>query len=92
MVYAPRLAGGGVAIAPVFSIEVARAMGPRRVEATWKVGKGSITVGQGTAKGWTASSWPFAKESPTPGLEPLVLPWSTPSSITYTWSGEKFVR
>lgn len=90
--YAPKASGGGVSIAPVFSAEVARAIGSKRVDATFTGGGGKITLSKGTAIGWTSSTWPFSKETPTPGLEPLVLPWSSQSTVTYSWNGEKFVR
>jgi hypothetical protein len=89
-VYAPKTSGGGVSIIPVFAAEVARAMGKNRVEATFDGGNGKITLSKGTATGWTSTTWPFSKETPTSGLEPLVTPWSKPPSVTYAWDGAKF--
>ena len=97
-IYAPKVSGSAVTLTPVLSVEVARASGSNRVEATLRIvtasaGKaGHIEVGKGTAKGWTQSTWPFESESATPGLEPLILPWGKETTVTYAWSGEKFAK
>ncbi len=93
-VYTPKQAGSSVQLVPVLTIEVARAIAGDRVEAALRVGatKGTIEIARGTAKGWTQKSYPFGAESPTPGLEPLLLPWASESVVVYKWNGEKFAR
>jgi hypothetical protein len=93
-VYTPKPSGSSVQLIPVLTVEVARAIGADRVEATLRPGTGKATLelSRGTAKGWTQKTWPFGNEPETPGLEPLLLPWSTASSVIYKWNGEKFVR
>jgi hypothetical protein len=93
-VYTPRQAGSSVQLVPVLTVEVARGIAGDRVDATLRVGaaKGTIEVARGAAKGWTQKSYPFGTESPTPGLEPLLLPWASDSVVVYKWNGEKFAR
>ena len=93
-VYTPRPSGSSVQLVPVLSVEVARAIGADRVEATLRVGsaKGTIEVVRGAAKGWTQKTYPFGPEAPTVGLEPLLLPWAREPVVTYKWNGEKFTR
>jgi hypothetical protein len=93
-VYTPKQAGSSVQLVSVLTVEVARAIAGDRVDAALRVGaaKGTIELGRGTAKGWTQKSYPFGAESPTPGLEPLLLPWASDSVVVYKWNGEKFAR
>lgn len=98
LVYSPKPHGSGLAINPIFGAETARAMGGDRVEANFRIvtakgsSPGKIELMKGSAKGWSSSNWPFQTESPTPGLEPLLLPWGKESSVTYGWNGERFAR
>lgn len=93
-VYTPKQAGASVQLVAVLTVEVARAIAGDRVEAALRVGatKGTIEVARGAAKGWTQKSYPFGAEPPTPGLEPLLLPWASESVVVYKWNGEKFAR
>ncbi len=96
-VYAPTKGASGITLPAVFTAEVARSIADKRVESAVKISpasgatSGAIELGKGTAKGWTATTYPFGKEGPTPGVEPLVLPWSS-SGATYKWSGDKLVK
>ena len=97
LVYAPKVSGGSVTLQPVFAAEVARSIGDKRVETNVKLvpakgtTAGKIELAKGTAKGWSSTTYPFQKETPTAGLEPMVLPWSS-ETATYSWNGEKFAR
>jgi hypothetical protein len=98
LAYHAKQTSGGLVVLPVFAAEVTRSIGADRVEAKVKVvaakgtTPGKIEIAKGTAKGFTKSTWPFGAESPSPGLEPLILPWGTDNSITYGWNGEKLTR
>lgn len=91
-------AGSGLAITPVFGVETSRAMGKDLVEANFRIitAKGSTTgkieLMKGSTKGFSKSNWPFGAETPTPGIEPLLLPWGSETAVTYSWNGEKFTR
>jgi hypothetical protein len=95
LVYAPRPQGAGLAIAPVFAAETARAMGEARVEANFRIvtakpgAPGRIEIFRGTTKGFGPGNWPFGKE-PKEDLEPLLLPWAEPKSVSYGWNGARF--
>lgn len=97
-IYAPKVQGSGVALVQVLGVETSRAMGKELAEANFRIitAKGStpgkIEIMKGSAKGFSKTNWPFAKEEPSPGLDPLLLPWGSESSVTYTWNGEKFAR
>lgn len=98
LVYSPKPQGKGLAIGQVFGAETARAMGSDRVEASFRIvtakggTPGKIELMKGSAKGFGKASWPFGKEEPTPGLEPLLLPWGSETSVSYGWNGERFAR
>ncbi|APR76612.1 Hypothetical protein A7982_01959 [Minicystis rosea] len=77
----------------VFSAEVARSMGRKRVAGTVRVGSGWIDLAPGSAVEWTAATYPFTQDSgPVGGLEPLLLPWGNASSVRYRWSGSGFSK
>jgi hypothetical protein len=98
LVYSPKPAGKGLALSPVLGVETGRTVGKDYVDANFRIvtakgtTPGKIEIMKGSAKGFSASNWPFNKESPTPGLEPILLPWSKEGSITYSWNGELFAR
>ncbi len=98
LVYAARPQGSGLALGQVFGAETARAIGKDLVEAQFRivVAKGStpgkIELMKGSAKGFTKDSWPFGDEPETPGLEPLLLPWGSTSSVVYAWKGDRFAK
>ena len=97
LVYAPKVSGGSVSLQPAFAAEVARSIGDKRVECSVRLVPakgnvaGKIELSKGNAKGWTSTTYPFQKETPTTGLEPMVLPWSS-ETATYSWNGDKFAR
>lgn len=96
LVYSPKPQGKGLALVPVFGAETGRTIGSDYVNTDFRIitAKGStpgkIEIMKGKAKGFTKATWPFTKEEPTPGLEPILLPWGSETSIVYSWSGDKF--
>jgi len=77
----------------VFSAEIARAMGRRRVNGAVRLGNGYIELAPGNAVEWTASTYPFTQDTgPNGGLEPLLLPWGGASAVRYRWGGNSFSR
>jgi hypothetical protein len=97
-VYQPKPQGKGLAVNQVFGVETSRAIGKDLVEANFRIvtakgsSPGKIELMKGSAKGFSKANWPFASEQPSPGLEPLLLPWGSESTVTYSWSGDKFAR
>lgn len=97
-VYQPKQQGKGLAINQVFGVETSRAIGKDLVEANFRIvtakgsSPGKIELMKGSAKGFSKANWPFATEQPSPGLEPLLLPWGSETAVTYSWTGEKFAR
>jgi hypothetical protein len=97
-IYQPKAVGTGLAINQVFGVETSRAIGKDLVEANFRIvmakgsSPGKIEVMKGSAKGFSKANWPFTNEQPSPGLEPLLLPWGSDTTITYAWNGEKFAR
>lgn len=91
-------APGGMALNPVFGVETSRAMGKDLVEANFRIitakgsSPGKIELMKGSTKGFGKTNWPFTTEQPTPGIEPLLLPWGSETTITYLWNGERFAR
>ncbi len=87
-----------MALVPVFGVETSRAMGKDHLDVNFRIitAKGStpgkIELMKGTAKGFGKTNWPFGTETPSQGIEPLLLPWGTESSVVYTWNGERFTR
>lgn len=98
LVYSPKPQGKGLALVPVFGAEMGRTMGAEWVNVDFRIitakggTPGKIELIKGKAKGFTKASWPFGKEEPAPGLEPLLLPWGSETTISYGWNGEKFAR
>jgi len=97
-IYQPKAQGTGLAINQVFGVETSRAIGKDLVEANFRIvtakgsSPGKIEIMKGSAKGFSKANWPFNTEQPSPGLEPLLLPWGADSTITYAWDGAKFAR
>ena len=97
-IYQPKAQGTGLAINQVFGVETSRAIGKDLVEANFRIvtakgsAPGKIEIMKGSAKGFSKANWPFNTEQPSPGLEPLLLPWGSESTITYAWDGAKFAR
>jgi hypothetical protein len=82
----------------VFGIETGREMGGKRVQGLVQFvpskagGRFDIDVRPGTAKGWTAQSYPWQQDKPGSGpMEPLLLPWGSVSNLRYSWNGKQFV-
>lgn len=98
LVYSPKPQGKGLALVPVFGAEMGRTLGNDYVNVDLRIvtakggTPGKIELIKGKAKGFSKASWPFGKEEPTPGLEPLLLPWGSETTVTYGWNGEKFAR
>lgn len=80
----------------VFAVETGRELGGKRVQGLVqfvpaKSGKAlDIDVRPGDAKGWDQKTYPWPEEKPGGAIEPLLLPWGTTKSLSYTWTGEKF--
>lgn len=84
-------------ISRVFAVETGREMGAQRVQGLVqfvpaKNGKGfEIDVRPGTAKGWTAQTYPWGQDKPGSGpVEPLLLPWGNVANVRYAWNGTVF--
>lgn len=79
----------------IFSAEIARAMGRKRINGAVRFpgGGGGIELGPGNAVEWTAATYPFTQETgASGGLEPLILPWSGISGVRYRWTGSGFAK
>lgn len=77
----------------VFAAEIARAIGKKRVQGTIGFGgKGDeIELAPGKAVDWTEKTYPFNQDpSAVGGIEPLILPWGSPRSARYRWTGSGF--
>lgn len=107
---APSEAGGGVVerevvlvfqvngdvIRRVFSAEIARSIGGKRIEGLFRMvdaGKSAeIELAPGRAIEWTEQTYPFNQDvGPVGGAEPLLLPWSGLKPARYKWNGTAFV-
>lgn len=55
--------------------EVAREQAGNRIENEVVTTGGRLELRPGTARGWSATSWPFADGPSGDGVEPLLLPW-----------------
>ncbi len=78
----------------VFGAEVARRVGDRAVvnEVIALGDNASVTLGSGSAQGWTAGTYSFHDVAPQ-GFFPLLLPWDAGSRrVTYRWNGSAFER
>lgn len=106
---APRDAGGGTVdrevvmiyqmagdgLKRIFSAEIARAIGKKRVQGTIGFGgKGDeIELAPGKSVDWTEKTYPFNQDlSAVGGIEPLLLPWSNARAARYRWNGSAFTR
>lgn len=106
---APREAGGGTVdrevvmiyqlasdgLKRIFSAEIARAIGKKRVQGTIGFGgKGDeIELAPGKAVDWTEKTYPFNQDpAAVGGIEPLILPWSDARAARYRWTGSSFSR
>jgi hypothetical protein len=59
----------------ILTREVARERGTDRIENQVITTGGHLEIRPGTARGWSASTWPFSDSPPTDGVEPPLLPW-----------------
>jgi hypothetical protein len=87
----------GDAIRRVFSAEIARSIGSKRVEGLFRMvdaGKSAeIELAPGKAVEWTEQTYPFNQDAgPVGGAEPLLLPWSGLKPARYKWNGTAFVN
>ena len=106
---APRDAGGGTVdrevvmiyqmagdgLKRIFSAEIARAIGKKRVQGTIGFGgKGDeIELAPGKSVDWTEKTYPFNQDTSAAfGIEPLILPWSSGRAVRYRWNGSAFAR
>ncbi|MDP3275911.1 MAG: hypothetical protein Q8Q09_11990 [Deltaproteobacteria bacterium] len=76
----------------VFSAEISRTVGSdaivnEPVLPAPGARNGAITIRPGRARGWTEQSYVF-RDTPPQGFLPLLLPWQTPSPVTYRWNGQ----
>lgn len=55
--------------------EVAREQAGNRIENEVVTTGGRLEIRPGTARGWSATSWPFAESHGEDGVEPPLLPW-----------------
>jgi hypothetical protein len=77
----------------IFSAEIARAIGRKRVNGAVRLGNGYIELAPGNAVEWTAATYPFTQDAgPSGGLEPLLLPWGGASAVRYKWGGSSFSK
>lgn len=77
----------------VFSAEIGRAIGKKKVSAEVRYGKTGIEIKPGTAVEWTAATYPFTQDSgPVGGIEPLPLPWSGLPPARYKWTAGGFSK
>ena len=87
----------GEAIRRVFSAEIARSIGSKRIEGLFRLvdaGKSAeIELAPGKAVEWTEQTYPFNQDAgPVGGAEPLLLPWSGLKPARYKWNGTAFVK
>jgi hypothetical protein len=83
----------GDAIRRVFSAEIGRAIGKKRVSAIVRFVGGGIELAPGSATEWTQATYPFTQDTaPVGGLEPLLLPWGGAQPTRYRWSNGTFTR
>ncbi len=79
----------------VFAAEIARRVGDSAITSTVVLPTGrrasEITIESRPARGWTQATYPF-HDAPPQGFEALLLPWQTPTRVTWRWSGTGFTR
>ncbi len=87
----------GDALVRVFAAETGRAVEKDRVLGSVEFAPGDhggtrIELRPGHAVGWTEKTYPFPVDTTTAGgLEPLLLPWGSPSPRRYKWDGKAYV-
>ena len=79
----------GSAPAPVFSHEVRLARGGNEVSDSVHAGSKTIDVASEKVVGWDEKSFDVEASA---AIDPIVLPWSTPSTETYHFDGKKFSK
>jgi hypothetical protein len=55
--------------------EVAREQAGQRIENEILTSGGRLEIRPGSARGWSAATWPFADSAGADGVEPPLLPW-----------------
>lgn len=79
----------------VFAAEVARRVGDDSVVNEVRLPRGGgteVVIEAGTARGWTAESYPF-RDAGQAQFFPLLLPWDPAARrVTYRWNGSAFSR
>jgi hypothetical protein len=87
----------GDALVRVFAAETGRAVEKDRVLGAVEFAPGErgatrIELRPGHAVGWTEKTYPFPVDTTAAGgLEPLLLPWGSPSPRSYRWDGKTYV-
>jgi hypothetical protein len=71
--------------------EVARQHNGNRIENEVRAGGGQLEIRPGTARGWSASNWPWSDAPSGDGVEPLLLPWRD-AAVRYRYAGGRLVR
>lgn len=79
----------------IFSAEIARSIGNKRIEGTFRMvdaGRSAeIELAPGKAIEWNEKTYPFNQDtSPVGGVEPLLLPWGDAKPARYRWNGTSF--
>ena len=72
------------------AIEVARVQGPKEVRNDVRFTRDGLEVHPGRARGWDASTWPWA-DGATDDIEPLLLPWRD-RAVRYTYERGALAR
>lgn len=70
--------------------ELAREQGTNRVENEIRTEGGRLEIGIGTARGYSATAWPFAAGPSSDGVETVLLPWRD-RGVTYRFAGGRLV-
>ncbi|MCB9599429.1 MAG: hypothetical protein H6722_02730 [Sandaracinus sp.] len=60
----------------LFAAEIARTHEGRRLENVFRATGRGLEITPGTARGFDASSWPWARGDGSDGIAPILLPWS----------------
>ena len=66
--------------------EIGRAQGGNSVENEVELRRGQLRIGPGRARGFDATSWPWAPSDGSDGVAPLLLPW-TDRPVQYRYHG-----
>ncbi len=70
--------------------EVAREQSGNRIENEIVTTGGRLEIRPGTARGWSASNWPYADGPSGDGVEPLLLPWRD-RAVRFRFTGGRLV-